>query len=153
MRGLSKGLEGYGFVFVIIVLLQYTLSTAIKYGTSGDFFCWWPVTGMFAFGLALFVRLQKFLLTDFAPFTEHRLPSHSGGLFWMGSIVYSLVSNFAFISVSKFADIEWCEKSTCGSIDSDTLFEFYSLGTVVCLFSALCFFLSIKKSHWKTFFR
>ena len=135
--------------------LEFVFLLTIKYLTSGDFFCWWPVSGVFAFFLAFWVRLQAHIVTNFAPFTEHRLPINSGGLFWIMSIVWSITSNFIYIYASyQFSDLclEELKLNTCTPIEMSTMLSIYALGALVCLFILLLFFLSIKKSHWGTFF-
>ncbi|GMH78419.1 hypothetical protein TL16_g07794 [Triparma laevis f. inornata] len=156
-------INGLGKEAGLLIFAEYAMSIFGLYFVKGDFYCWWPVSGKFSVVLALMVRLQVFFVTNFAPYTEHRLPWDSGGLFWMMSIFWALCSNFLYVFLgfnanpnpdlagsgsicSPFAD-ECAEQITIG-----TAMAYLTGATFVALLFLFFFFLTIKRSHWKTFF-
>ncbi|GMH85627.1 hypothetical protein TrST_g3611 [Triparma strigata] len=158
-------INALGLTSVLVVLVEYILSLVALYLIKGDFYCWWPVSGKFSVVLALMVRLQVFFVTNFAPYTEHRLPWDSGGFFWMMSIMWALCSNFLYVLLGflvKGDSICSPFKEETDNVGDDkicleTLSKEGTLGwlagtTVVCLLFLFLFFLTIKRDQWKTYF-
>ena len=143
MLGLVR--RGLPVVYVCLDLGLYLFVKIVR----NDFYYWLPLSGVVEFIASVLARVIVKLVADFTCIVQFRHPNEIGGIYWLVSLLLSLLSLPLVVQYHR----------NIMDADNETNKSFLDLAQKACYALPLCsiaslsvFFLSINKEYRKTFF-